>query len=632
MKKMEDSQLLAALERAERASIGGDELEDDRVRAIEYFNGEMRDMPVEIEGRSTFVSRDVADTINWIMPSLMRIFASTDEVVAFDPVGPEDIEAAEQETDYCNHIVMSKNPGFEIFYTWFHDCLLEKNGYVVAYWEESEDSVEEVYLGQSIDALTMLLEDKYVTVLEQAETIDPNTGEPYYDVRISRKEKCGKVKIINLPSESVRVSNNHTSVRLWDAPYVQYELEKTISDLREIGYEFDADELKSDRRDSEEDDARDDGEYNDESDESADDSMRIVTVKTAFIRMDYNGDGVAELRRIVRVGKKILANEPADFVPVASLSPHIRPHQHIGMSVADLVMDLQKLKTAMLRGVVDNVGLANNGRYAINQERVNLDDMLVSRPGGVVRTDGDPAGAIMPLSHPFAAHQILGVIEYADTVKENRTGVTRYNQGIDANSLNKTASGISQIMSASQQRTELIARVLAETGIKELMRIVHAISLKHQRKPDVVKLRNRWVAIDPSQWRKRTDMTVSVGLGTGTKESQQESLMMILNAQKQAVQIGVATPQNVYYALKKLAQAAGHKDADKFFTDPSTRKPQPPKPDPMIEKEKISGEFDLKREAMKQQGETQRKAMDIEDGQLRDAAGVLLNTGFGGVV
>jgi hypothetical protein len=205
--------------------------------------------------------------------------------------------------------------------------------------------------------------------------------------------------------------------------------------------------------------------------------------------------------------------------------------------------------------------------------------MLQSRPGGVIRVDGDPSGAIMPLVHPQAGASILQGIEYIDTLRENRTGVTRYNQGIDANSLNKTASGITQIMSASQQRIELIARVFAE-GVKSLFWITHKITKQNATQPEVIRLRNEFIPIDPREWKTRNDLTISVGLGNGNKDQQLMHIQTIIAAQAQGMQIGVATPQNIYNALIKLTENAGFKDTESFWTDPSKAQPQPPKPDP----------------------------------------------------
>jgi hypothetical protein len=255
------------------------------------------------------------------------------------------------------------------------------------------------------------------------------------------------------------------------------------------------------------------------------------------------------------------------------------PHRHVGLSIADLVMDIQLIRSTLMRQYLDGMYLANNGRYAIS-DRVNLDDMLVSRPGGVVRVQGMPGeGHIMPLVHPNTGSYAIEGLTYLDTQKENRTGITKYNQGLDSNSLNKTASGINAIMGAAQQRLELVARVFAETGVKRLFSLVHELLKKHSDKPTIFRLRNQWVPVDPRQWQTRTDMTVSVGLGNGNKDAQLAHLMSIMQVQQQAIQIGVTDPKKIYNAAKRLAENAGFSDGDEFFTDPSGQQQQPPKPE-----------------------------------------------------
>lgn len=328
-----------------------------------------------------------------------------------------------------------------------------------------------------------------------------------------------------------------------------------------------------------------------------------------------------ELMRYVVVGNTIIHTEEAEIIPFAAITPVIMPHRHIGRSVADLVMDIQLIKSTLMRGQLDGMFLALNGRNAIT-DKVNLDDFLVSRPGGVVRVNGIPAENIMPLITPDVSGLAYPMMEYLDSVKENRTGVTKYNQGLDANSLNKTASGISQIMGASQKRTELIARIFAEGGVKELFMLVHRLMRMHSQRELVLRLRNKWVAVDPRQWKTRTDLSVSVGLGTGNKDQMLGHLMTILQAQKEGIEIGLATPKNIYNALAKLTQNAGFKNPEEFWTDPEgqEQKPQePPQPSPdtvllaqtEIQKTQIKAESDEKI-AMQKAALDYQKAIEIE--------------------
>ena len=589
MAKLSDSELLATIEREERNAYGylSGELSTERTQALDYYLG--RPFGNEVEGRSQVVSTDVADTVEWVMPSLLKIFASGDRVVAFNPRGPEDVEASEQETDYVNFLVMEKNPGLEILYTWFKDALLSKVGYVKVCFEETEDTDEEYYEGLADDEFALLTQDPEVQPIEY-EQVMTEYG-PAHNVRLKRISKSRKLKIYPVPPEELLLSTTHRNIGLQNASFVQHRTRKTISEMRAQGYDID-DNVRADEGDeislSDESIGRD--LYDEFSgDNDGEREMRRILVRETFLRIDRDGDGIAELRRVLTVGDQILEDEICDLIPFAAITPILMPHRHIGRSYADLIMDLQLIKSTIMRQILDNMYLANNGRYAAS-DRVNLDDLLVSRPGGVVRVQGDPAGAIMPLQHPILGPAAFSMVEYIDTMRENRSGVTKYNQGLDSNSLNKTATGMTQIMNASQQRIELVARLFAETGVKDLFLIVHAMCRKHSQKAEVMRLRNSWVPIDPRQWKRRTDLQISVGLGTGNKDQMLQHLMMILQSQREAIQIGIASPKNIYNALVKLTQNAGFKNPDEFWTDPEQAPPQPPQPDPNVQKAEIEAQ------------------------------------------
>lgn len=591
---MAKSPIVAAIEEQERLAVGHGNLQEERQDALDRYLG--RPYGDEEEGRSAIVMRDVADTIEWIKPSLLKVFCSGDEVVKFEPIGPEDEEQAEQETDYCNHIVMQKNNGFLIFHDWFHDALLQKNGYVMGQFEVEERPTTERYQGLTDDEFALIAQNPEVEIVEHTATVDDLTGMIYHDLAVKCVKEYGCIKITNIPPERVLVASDWSGLDFDGCPFLEVIDYKTISQLRQEGYEVDDDisdnsAYNEDRWEEQRREVSFDGTI-DREDIEADPATRRVRVRYVWVRYDEDGDGIAELRRVVLVGTTELENEEDDLIPVASLTPCRMPHEHYGLSIADVVSDLQRIRTTLVRGFLDNMYLANNGRYAIDADRVNLDDMLVARPGGLVRVKGGVDGAIFPLVHPQSGGDILSAVEYVDTVRENRTGVTKYNQGLDANSLNKTATGVSQIMSAAQQRIELIARILAETGVKNLMLIVHALSLKNTRQQEMVKLRNKWVPVDPRTWKIRKDLSVSVGLGTGNKDQMLSHLMMILQAQREGFQIGVATPKNIYNALKKLTQNAGFKNEEEFWTDPETQQPQEEGPSP--EEQKMQAEMQMK--------------------------------------
>jgi hypothetical protein len=578
--KMDESLLKAAIEQQEQKALGyqmGD-LAGDRAKSLDAYLS--RPMGNEIDGRSQVVTSDVADSIEGIMPGLIRVFTSGDDVCEFEPFGPEDEQQAKQETDYINYVLTQQNRILPILQTWLRDGLISKVGYVKAIWDESEKTEEETYRGLDEDQLVYLLQDKDVEIIGQAQD---ETG---FSVKLKTKSKVGQVKIIPCPPEEVLVNADHTEVSLTQAKFAQHRTRMTISDVRAMGYDI-PDDIGDDVEGfwGEEEVAR--HRYGDEwfnNDAVSDPAMRMVTYKESYVRIDFDGDGLAELRRVCMIGSTLLANEPSGSIPLCAWTPLIMPHRHVGRSMAEQVQDIQSQKTLVLRAGLDSLHMALNGRWAIS-DQVNLDDMLVSRPNGVVRMEGGSRpgdGHIQQLVPSDVSGNAFPMLEYFDAVRETRTGITRYNQGLDANSLNKTATGIQSIMSAAQQRIELVARTFAETGLRDLMLLVHELIRKNNTKPSIVRLRNKWVPVDPRSWKNRYDMTISVGLGTGNREHQMANITQILMAQKDAIQIGVATPENIYNSLAKLAEAAGFKAPEAFFTNPATQPQKPPQPDPKV--------------------------------------------------
>ncbi len=579
--KLSDGEILYRIEQEEQIAYGINDsaLSDDRALAINYYLGEP--FGNEVEGRSQVISMDVQDTIEAALPQLLKVFVSGDRVVQFDPKGPEDQDAAEQETDYINHIVMEKNDGYKVFYVWMKDALLSKNGYVKVYYEQEKEEEEEEYSGLTDGQLALLVQDSNVEVLNHTAYPDPSfpmelNGQAQmmqeagfaapqvpmlHDVKIRVTEYKDKICIENVAPENMMVSVDTSGPSLFNSRFVQHREIMSRSEAAEM---FGLSEKKIDGIFAETNEAYQlEAIARDIYDEEYD---RVVEGDNILVRDTYiriNG----ELMRYVVIGNTIVLKEKTDVIPFACITPMIMPHRHIGRSYSDLTMDIQLIKSTLLRGQLDNMYLANNGRYAISS-RVNLDDMLTSRPGGIVRVEGEPGTAIMPLSHPPLPASTFSMVEYMDSMKEKRTGVTAYNQGLDSNSLNKTATGIQQVMNASQQRLELVARTFAETGVKDLFKLVHRLVRTQYTKPDIVRLRNKWVDVDPREWKNRSDLTISVGLGAGNKDQQLAHLMNVIAMQKEALPAGLTSPDKIFNALSKLTQNAGFKNPEEFWTNP----------------------------------------------------------------
>ena len=623
------------------------ETTESRRKAIQYYNGE--EYGNEVDGRSRIVTREVAEAVDGAMPALMRVFTSSDEVVMFEPNGPGDEEKAKQATEYCNWVFMRDNPGISILHTWIKDALLSKVGTVKVYWQDETEVNTEQYENLLADELALLLQDESMEVVSQqerpiAKSIDPMTGQEIdvmaYDVKVRKTDKKGRVKIENVPPEEFIVSKK--TIELKDTPFCAHRRLVTRSELVAMG--FDKDEIDQlptyeDLTYTPERVARySNGEQPD--DPSLDTSMQEVECFESFIRVDYDGDGIAELRRVFYAGQNILENEEIDYLPFCSICPIPLPHKFFGQSLADRTMDLQIIKSTLTRQILDNMYLTNNARVVAVDGQVNLDDLLTVTPGGVVRVK-NPA-AVQQLPVQAVAGQSFPMLEYMDNIQAKRTGVNDASQGLDPNILqNTTAAAIAAMQNAAGSKMELIARVFAETGVKDLFRNILHLLCKYQDKARVIRLRGKYVAVDPREWDTEYDITVNVGLGTGNRQEQMAMLGMILQKQEQIIQqYGPANPLvtvGQYRAtLGRFIEASGFKDSSRFFNeitpemDAALSQPQPQgqQVDPMVQAVMAQTQAQIQAMMAKAEADIQvkrDKAMaDIAIAQEKAAAEILL--------
>jgi len=611
-KKMTKRELSAHLEQEIQGSLGyGDgKLTQQRSDALDRYYG--KKYGNEQEGRSQIVTRDVADVIEWIMPSLMKIFTGGDKVVKFEPQGPEDVEMAEQATDYTNYVINRQNPGFSVIYNWFKDALLQKNGIVKHYWDDTSETVREEYKNLTEEEFTALLMDDSVEVKEHTATGGVSATsddemlqvvpEPtLHDVVVNRTYEEGQVRIENVPPEEFLINKYAKTIQ--DARFVAHRVKRTKSELLQQGYSkkvlekaFNNDEAdyKQERL------ARFQHEQNSVNPSGSIDEG--LWVSECYLRVDYDNDGIDELRKVTKVGDEILDNEAVDSVPFSSLTPIPMPHKFYGLSIYDLISDLQLIKTTLMRNLLDNMYLTNNGRYEVVDGQANLDDLMTARPGGIVRVR--TPGAVNPLQTPQLDGNSFNMLGYLDSIREERTGVSKNSMGLSEGALksHQTASGISQVMSAAQQKIELIARVFAETGMKDLALSVYQLVQKYESPEKLVRLNNKWVTLYPAEWREKVDCVAQVGLGFGNKEMNLihlgqlgQTLQMI--AQHPASNI-MLKPKNIYNLVAEQIKAMGLKNVNDFITDPGDQ-PLPQQQGPSPEEQAKQLEAQLKAEELK---------------------------------
>ena len=570
------------------------------------------------------------------MPSLMRIFFQSGLPVEFDPVSREDEELAEQESDFTNYVITKQNNGFMVFYDWFKDALLLKNGYVKCHVTEDEISTVETYENLLEDQLTFLLntleanEVEY-EVIKQSER--PSPENIVYDVKIRITEKKNKIIIEAVPPEELRISKRCKG-DLDKADYIEHFDNKTRSELVEMGMDKDfVYSLPASTQTHEDTDqqSRARSRYDDDYEEyeTADESMELVEYRETYVYVDYDGDGKAERRKVIIVGNEIPKgdewNEEIDLQPFSYLTPKRMPHRHVGESIDDDLKDLQEIKTALQRGMLDNTYGLTNTEWLVNK-RVNLDDFLQSKPLGVKRVDDKNAvtGAAEPVIKPNILDKVLPCIDYFDNVKESRTGVKPAITGVNPNLLQEVREKpFQEALSQANAKIEMIARLFAELGVKDLALKVHANIIKYIDKAEIVKLRGEYVTVDPREWKTRTDLTVNVGLGTGTKDEIKANAAMLMEAQSGLKEVGLIEPKHQYNTFIKFCKAIGELNPSKYALDPNSpefqQKMQNQKPpvNPMVEieaeKGKWMGQIAQMKEQFKQQSDQHKQQIQFQE-------------------
>jgi predicted GNAT family acetyltransferase len=556
------------------------ETTDDRRKALEYYN--RYEYGNEVEGRSQIVTGEVAEVVDGALPQLLRIFTQSDEIVRFEPKNAGDEEKAKQATEYVNWVMNRDNDGVLLMHNWFKDALLQKNGIVKVYWDEKIDVSKEKYQNLNQDELAMLLADPEVEVVNQKiNEIAPAGMDEMgmmippvysYDVKLKMTKKTGKVIVENVPPEEFLISKKARTIA--DAPFVAHRKLATRSELISMGYEKDiVDNLPTyaDLTYNQENVARFDQGEQPSDQASLDFSMQEIEVMEVYIKVDFDGDGIAELRKITYAGTDILDNEEADFIPFCSICPIPMPHKFFGHSLADRAVDIQLIKSTVTRQILDNLYMTNSPRMGVVEGQVNLDDLLTVTANGIVRMKNTQA--IVPLTVPPTANQSFPLLEYLDSVQAKRTGVSDQMNGLSPDVLqNSTATAVAMMQSSAAGKVELIARVFAETGVKDLFQKILQLLCKYQDKERIVRLRGKYVTIDPREWTNGFDITINVGLGTGNKQEQMAMIAMVLGKQEEILKTaGINNPlvslSNYRQTLGRFIEAAGFKDSNEFFME-----------------------------------------------------------------
>ena len=630
--KMTDERFLSVLqhELQSSSSWAQEHLQEDQLKNLQYYLG----MPLgnEIKGRSQVTSWDVFEAVESALPGFIEPFFAGDYIGQFKPRTPADEAYAEQATDYVNYLIRDRNDGFLLFLTWFKDALLSKVGVVRVDWEEEEPERME-FRGLLPDQLAMIQSDGNSEIIEHkqypvpgmpqmnaAQAVQAGGSIPMlHDVTVLKK-RAGCVDIDNVRPENFIVTSGIGEI--CDARLIGEWAVYTRSELREMGFKqagtvqsydtgWTADGALSLARE-------DSGVTNALNDDPADETLEEVRLFSGYMKADRNGDGIAEWRRVL-IGSgddPILLDEEADDHNYAIITPIPIPHRVIGLAYADVARPIHELKTALTRQYLDSLYQANRPRTYVNLDaQVSLDDMLSDRIGGIIRGRGPAQNAVQPLQTTAVSRDALEGLQLADTMRETRLGIPKFNPGLEADALHKTATGVRSINNLVDKRQKMTLRIMAETGVRRLFKLVLKAVTEYQDAAAMVRLRDTFVPFDPRGWSPDMDVHIEVGVGTSDETETMAMLQQFWQFMQFAMQsgTGVVQPKNVYEFGKALAKNARLKGADaRLLTDPTTLPPPRPQPDPKLAIEQFKAQQDAMKFQAESQIEQQRRAVEAQ--------------------
>lgn len=661
----EELKALLAAEIAASIAYDATDLSERRTKALEYYRGEMSDTPAMVN-RSSVVSRDVADTIGWMLPGIIRVYSASDRMAEYEPVQPGDEQFAKQATDYINHVFWKDNAGYRILWDATHDSLLMGNGLVKHYWDDTEECEYDEFSGLTAEQIALLVEDG-------CEIVGQKAGEPQttlvpspdgmgmmpaeietFDVKTKRVLMNGRLRLECIEPESFLLDKEARFIE--EARFCGHRDEKSRSELIEMGFDRDVIEaLPSDRGGAFSEEKLSRNEEYDGIGHVGHKSTELIEIFECYIKADADGDGVAETIRAYYAGKagagELLDWEVwEDDVPFSDIPCEPVPHRWDARSVADETMDVQRIKTVLNRQLLDNQYGSNLPMMEAEQGSIVNPEMLIApKFGGIIwRKAGKPGPAVTPIAIPYVADKVLTALQHFDNVIEKRTGVSRATMALDPETLqNQTATASQNQRDAAYSQIELIARNQAELGWRRVFRQMLKLIVKHQDRPRMIRLRDNWVEMDPRAWNAAMDVTINVGLGTGSRDRDAMMLGNIMGVQKEItagfVQAGATVHAidmipKIVLSATKLAESTGLKNPEQYFPtlnqqdiEKLKEAASQPQPNPKLEEIKATGEVQaqlkqvdaqvsMKQAELKAQGDVVKNRAELEaDMQTKEA-------------
>lgn len=599
-----------------------DEIAHEREANTKLYKGDVSDWLPAIKGRSSVVSYDVRDTVLRMLPSLLRIFASNRKAVEFVPEGSEDVEGATQATDYCNHIFYNDNDGFDFLHSVFKDALVRKVGIGKVWWEKETRVEARRYEGLDDESYMAFLGD--LEVAEGVEITEHEARETQqglqHDFTVETRKTDGKMCVAALPPEEFLI-DRRAKTNGEDATILAHRCYKRVGELAAMGYDRDEMlELASGDESfaaNEEYNARNPFDDFQAEDDSGDPAMRNVLYIEAYIRCDADGDGVIEWRKVCTAGSafKVLHQELVDDHPFAFFCPEPEPHTFFGLCPADLTADIQLIRTQLLRQHNDGLGSTITPRLLASRKAgIDMKALLDNRVGGVIPCD-DPSGVVPLPTDKAGPQQAMAAYQAFGEVIRERTGINQASMGLTPDALQSVSRiAANEMVQQGQQSTEMIARFMGE-GLRRVFRLLIRGVTRYQDKERLIRLRNKFVPMNPRNWKPEMDVQINVGLGNGNIEERTVFYDKILNAQQTIMErAGPFNPwvnsEKIRATLEDAVEAVGKQFERYFLTadewqqiqqQQAQQPPEPPKPDPaeliaQVEAQKIQADIQNQRE------------------------------------
>lgn len=552
--------------------------------ALDYYFGRPRGD--EIAGRSEQQSLDVADMIESVLAETTPIF-SNDTNVSFGALDEQDEDQAQEESRVVNHVIMQSNTGYVLLYTTIKDALLQKNGIVHVYVDEKlsvgNEQFKDLNPMEMMQALQPADDDEEIVLVSQ----EPSESDPnLMDIEIKRVRARTKLVVDPVPPEDFKYYAGWDKLDLEGCPFTARRRVVSRSDLILAGYDKDVvdrlppytskdDEVSVSRNQS---NVSETSRYT-----SAHKATDPIEIWYCCAQIDEDGDGVAELRWLVVAGanaEEVLEDIPCNYVPFASGTSYLMPHRFLGLSLFDKLWDVQDGKTTTLRQWDDNLNTMNNRRLAVDYSGMeDPDSLLESKPGGVVSCNRPPADVIMPVPADDIGPSCQLNLEYYDRIAARRAGATLDIQSRGQNMPGGVGSlGLDRLMTAEEQMAAMMARSFGETLIRNMYKLVHYALRTDFQGELKAKISGSWVNSNPSQWKPRDDLEVTVGLSGTERVRKMGVLGQVLGQQLGLMQQGgdgvLVDDTKVHNTLTDFAQLGNLSHPERYWIDPQSQEAQ----------------------------------------------------------